>query len=132
MFDTVILGRSCPGKEYDQYEPMLRMKVFEAQQACREKKIPLLIIVSGLESTGRGQVMNKISEWMDGKFLTNHVFWRETDEQRERPLEWRFWRCLPGKGETALFFDGWYGTLLHRYCMDTGMEDTRDSRYRTE
>ena len=84
MFDTVILGRSCPGKEYDQYEPMLRMKVFEAQQACREKKIPLLIIVSGLESTGRGQVMNKISEWMDGKFLTNHVFWRETDEQRER------------------------------------------------
>ena len=117
MFDTVILGRSCPGKEYDQYEPMLRMKVFEAQQTCREKKIPLLIIVSGLESTGRGQVMNKISEWMDGKFLTNHVFWRETDEQRERPLEWRFWRCLPGKGETALFFDGWYGTLLHRYCM---------------
>ena len=116
MFDTVILGRSCPGKEYDQYEPMLRMKVYEAQQICREKKFPLLIIVSGLESTGRGQVMNKITEWMDEKFLTNHVFWRETDEQRERPLEWRFWRCLPGKGETALFFDGWYGTLLHRYC----------------
>lgn len=116
MFDTVILGRTCPGREYDRYEPGLRMQVFAAQQACRRHGIPLLIIVSGLESSGRGQVMNTISEWMDGKFLSNHVFWRETDEQRERPLEWRFWRCLPGKGETALFFDGWYGTLLHRRC----------------
>ncbi len=37
---------------------------------------------------------------------------------------------IPSK-ETSIFsFNNMH--ILHRYCMDTGMEDTRDSRYRTE
>ncbi len=116
MFDTVVLGRSCPKKEYETYAPHMRMKLFQAQRICRDRKIPLLIIISGVDGAGRGAVMNLLSEWMDGKFLHNFVFWQPTDDERERPLEWRFWRCLPGKGETSVFFDGWYGSTMRQHC----------------
>lgn len=124
MFDTVILGRSCPKQDYDTLAPRLRMNLFEAQRQCRENGIPLLILVCGLEGSGRGEVTNLLSEWMDGKFLQTHVFWDESDEEKARPLAWRFWRCLPAKGETAVFFDGWYGTILR--SLFAGSMDMRE------
>ncbi len=116
MFDTVVLGRSCSKKDYSVLAPKLRMQLFEAQRACREHKIPMLILVNGVDGSGRGKIMNLLSDWMDGKFLRNYVFWNETDEQREHPLEWRFWQCLPGKGDMHVFFDGWYGGFMRQRC----------------
>ncbi len=116
MFDTVVLGRSCSKEDYNTLAPQMRLQLFNAQRACREHGIPLLILINGVDGSGRGRVMNFLSEWMDGKFLRNFAFWKETDDQRERPLEWRFWQCLPGKGETAVFFDGWYGSFMRKRC----------------
>lgn len=116
MFDTVVLGRSCPKAEYERYAQRLRVKLFDAQRTCIEKGIPLLVIVSGVDGSGRGEIMNLLSEWMDGKFLKSYFFWEETEDQRERPMEWRFWRCLPGNGETHIFYDGWYGYLMRLMC----------------
>jgi len=31
-----------------------------------------------------------------------------SDEERERPQMWRFWRALPPKGKIGVFFDSWY------------------------
>jgi polyphosphate:AMP phosphotransferase len=31
-----------------------------------------------------------------------------TDEERERPYYWRFWRQLPARGRIGIFFGGWY------------------------
>ncbi len=116
MFDTIVLGRSCSKEDYNTLAPQMRLQLFNAQRACREHGIPLLILINGVDGSGRGRVMNLLSEWMDGKYLRNFAFWKETDDQRERPLEWRFWQCLPGKGETAVFFDGWYGSFMRRRC----------------
>ncbi len=116
MFDTVVLGRTCSKKDYSVLAPKLRMQLFEAQRACREQKIPMLILVNGVDGSGRGKIMNLLSDWMDSKFLRNFVFWNETDEQREHPLEWRFWQCLPGKGDMHIFFDGWYGGFMRQRC----------------
>ncbi len=116
MFDTVVLGRSCSKEDYNTFAPQMRLQLFNAQRACREHGIPLLILINGVDGSGRGRVMNLLSEWMDGKYLRSFAFWKETDDQRDRPLEWRFWQCLPGRGETAVFFDGWYGSFMRRRC----------------
>ncbi|MDO5536575.1 MAG: polyphosphate:AMP phosphotransferase [Desulfovibrionaceae bacterium] len=118
MFDTVVLGRTCSKEDYKIIAPKMRMQLFEAQRACRQQKIPLLILINGVDGSGRGAVMNFLSEWMDGKYLRSFTFWKESDEERERPLEWRYWQCLPGKGETAVFFDGWYGGAMRKRCSD--------------
>lgn len=90
MFENVVLGRCCSDKKFKEEAPVLRMKLFEAQRRCLKKNIPLLITVAGVDGAGRGAVINLLSEWMDNKHVHNHVFWMETDDERERPRDWRY------------------------------------------
>lgn len=116
MFENIALGRRCSDKDFREQAPKLRMKLFEAQRQCIRRRIPLLIIVAGMDGSGRGAVVNLLSEWMDNKHVHNHVFWMETDEERERPADWRYWRCLPEAGSAGVFFGGWYGPDMRRLC----------------
>lgn len=116
MFETVALGRRYSDKEYAELAPQLRMRLFEAQRQCMERGIPLLITIAGIDGAGRGAVVNLLSEWMDSKFVRNYVFWMETDEERERPVEWRYWRCLPAEGTASVFVGGWYGPSVRLFC----------------
>lgn len=116
MFETVVLGRRYSDKEYAELAPQLRMRLFEAQRQCIERGIPLLISIAGIDGAGRGAVVNLLSEWMDSKYVRNYGFWMETDEERERPVEWRYWRCLPAEGKTSVFVGGWYDPLVRRLC----------------
>lgn len=128
MFENVALGRRCSDKDFREQAPELRMKLFEAQRQCINRKIPLLIIIAGVDGAGRGAVINLLSEWMDSKHVHNHVFWMETDEERERPGDWRYWRRLPSAGSVGVFFGGWYGMDIRRFCTGEMSTDTFNSR----
>ena len=117
MFESASLGRSYPAKEYAALENDLRMKLFKAQGTCIEHKLPVLITIAGVDGSGRGAVANMLSEWMDAKTIRNHVFWMQTDEERNRPEAWQFWNKLPAGGEIGVFLGGWYGgTIGRRFC----------------
>ena len=116
MFKNIALGHKCVDKEYEKLAPRLRMRLFEAQRRCIDEGIPLLILVCGLDGSGRGAVVNLLSEWMDSKFMHNHVFWMPSDEENERPEEWRYWRHMPGSGVTGVFYGGWYGRVLRPFA----------------
>lgn len=112
MFESVELGRSFSKKEFAAIEPDLRMKLFEAQRGVIENGVPVAVIIAGVDTAGRGETVNMLSEWMDAKGLRNHTFWFETDEEKMRPYAWRFWRTFPSGGETAVYFGGWYGKAV--------------------
>ena len=82
MFESAALGRACSNKEFEEKAPQLRMRLFNAQLQCIERKIPVLITVAGLVGSGRGAIINLLSEWMDSKHVQNHVFWLVTDEEK--------------------------------------------------
>ena len=131
MFESAALGRSCSNKEFEEKAPQLRMRLFNAQLQCIERKIPVLITVAGLVGSGRGAIINLLSEWMDSKHVQNHVFWLVTDEEKARPWPWRFWRQLPAAGQTAVFYDGWYGEAMRRRCCrDVGENEFTASMHR--
>ena len=131
MFESAALGRACSNKEFEEKAPQLRMRLFNAQLQCIERKIPVLITVAGLVGSGRGAIINLLSEWMDSKHVQNHVFWLVTDEEKARPWPWRFWRQLPAAGQTAVFYDGWYGEAMRqRCCKDVGENEFPASMHR--
>lgn len=116
MFETVLLGRRCSDSDYREQAQDLRIRLFNAQRECITRKIPLLITIAGIDGSGRGAVVNLLSEWMDSKHVHNHVFWLETDEEKNRPEDWRYWRLLPAAGTVGVFFGGWYGSAIRRFC----------------
>src|SRR6185369_1393226 len=40
------------------------------------------------------------------------AFHEPTDEERERPPMWRYWRCLPPRGRMAIYAGGWHTDAL--------------------
>ena len=108
MFASAKLGRKLTKEAYSAEEEGLRTRLLEAQFALRERNIPVYLIIAGMEGAGKGDVVNTLDEWLDSRGVNVYAFWDETDEERERPRAWRFWRAMPPRGEIGVFFGGWY------------------------
>ncbi len=93
-------------------ERELRTRLLEAQLALAAEQVPLLVLVAGVEGAGKGEVVNRLTKWLDTRRLQVHAFWDETREDTERPFYWRFWRTLSARGEAALLFGGWYAPCV--------------------
>jgi len=45
---------------------------------------------------------------MDPRHIVTHAFGEMSDEERERPRMWRYWRALPPKGRIGILFGAWH------------------------
>jgi len=108
VFEAAEVGHELDKADFKAAEPALRTRLLQAQWALQQEGVPLVIILAGAEAAGRARVADRLDKWLDSRGMATAAFWDETDEERQRPAHWRFWRRLPGRGEIALFFDGWY------------------------
>ena len=109
MFRTAELGQSIPKGEFKEKEPLLRRELLDAQQQLLQlKKFPVILVFSGVNGAGKGETVNLLNEWMDPRWLRTKAYDKPTEEERERPEFWRFWRDLPPKGHIGMFLSSWY------------------------
>lgn len=108
MFETAELGRKIGRKAFAAEEPELHTALLKAQFALRDAGVPMIVIVSGVEGAGKGGVVNRLNKWLDARGVETHAFWDESEEERERPFFWRFWRVMPARGSIAVLFGSWY------------------------
>ena len=109
MFESAELGHKIDKKTYDKTVPKLRADLLDMQYAVLQaKRFPIIILINGVEGAGKGETANLLSEWMDPRHIETHAFPAPSDEERERPPMWRFWRALPAKGKIGIFFGNWY------------------------
>jgi len=108
MFETAEVGHEVSKAEFAREELKLHAELLETQRRLREAKFPIIVIVSGVETAGKSQVVNRLNEWLDARGVHSVAFWDESDEERERPFHWRFWRQLPPSGSIGVLFGSWY------------------------
>ena len=108
MFEAAELGQSIPKDVYATELPKLRERLLEAQRSLIQKKIPLILVIAGADGAGKSETVNRLHEWLDPRGLETNVFGPLSDEERDRPAYWRFWRTLPAKGRVGIFFGSWY------------------------
>lgn len=90
----------------------LRTGILEMQEYLKQESISTLILVTGFDGAGKGQIIHRFNEWLDPRTVKTHAFWHHSDEERDRPYFWRYWKCMPSKGKTAIFFGSWYADLI--------------------
>ncbi len=108
MFETAEAGHSVSKAEFDRKQHKLHAELLAVQRRAREAKLPVIVIVSGVETAGKSQAVKRLNEWLDARNVQSIAFWDESDEERERPFQWRFWRQLPAAGSIAILFGSWY------------------------
>lgn len=119
MFEAAELGRKLDKKKYKSRVDSLRAELLQAQFALMESDRPIVIIVEGVDNSSKGALINKLNEWLDTRGLEVHAFGHKSDEEKERPRFWRYWRSLPPKGRIGIFSSSWYtGTIYQRTFND--------------
>jgi polyphosphate:AMP phosphotransferase len=108
MFETAEVGNRLDKKAYAAEVPTLRTALLDIQKRLAASQLSVVIIVSGVEGAGKSETVNKLYEWLDARGIQAHAMWDTTDEERERPPMWRFWRALPPAGRIGIFFGSWY------------------------
>jgi polyphosphate:AMP phosphotransferase len=108
MFEAAELGHVISPKTYKAELPRLRERLLTAHFNLRGRKFPVLVIVSGADGAGKGELVQRLNEWLEPRGVETHAFWEPSDEERERPPYWRFWRAMPGRGRIGILFGSWY------------------------
>jgi polyphosphate:AMP phosphotransferase len=108
MFKNAELGRTLTPARYDVAIPKLRSSLLNAHFQLRNQKFPVIVVVSGADGAGKGDLVHRLNEWLDPRGVSTHAFWDTSDEERERPRYWRFWRALPARGRIGILFGSWY------------------------
>lgn len=108
MFRTAELGRTVGKDEFEAVAQPLRIEMIELQQQLRHGGFPTVIVFAGVDGAGKNQTINLINEWMDPRWIVTRAYSAPSDEERERPEFWRYWRDLPPHGTIGLFLRSWY------------------------
>jgi polyphosphate:AMP phosphotransferase len=109
MFESAEIGHKLSKGRYKREEPKLRQALLDAQYQLLEKgKFAVLLVIGGVDASGKGETVNLFSEWMDPRHLRAFAFGKADGLAATRPPMWRYWKLLPPKGRIGIFFGSWY------------------------
>jgi polyphosphate:AMP phosphotransferase len=108
MFETAEVGNAIDKATYAQEVPLVRQALLQAQKSLVPANLSVIILVGGVEGSGKGETVNLLLEWLDARGIQTHALGDPTEEEQQRPPMWRFWRVLPPQGRMGIFFGSWY------------------------
>lgn len=112
MLEAAEVGNKLDKKSFRREAPAVRTALLAVQKRIASTPLAPVIVVAGAEGAGKGETVALLLEWMDARGIETNVAWAPTDEERERPEYWRFWRQLPPRGKIGIFFGSWYTSPL--------------------
>ncbi len=112
MFEIAELGHNVKKSDFNRQVPELRTQLLLAQRKLGTCDFPVIILISGVDGGGKGEVINLLNEWMDTRYIRTIAFGEPSDEEKERPKFWRFWRTLPPSGSIGIYVGSWYSEPL--------------------
>ncbi len=83
------------------------------QRLAQAKSMPVLILLDGWESSGKGYVLKDLTREMDPRYVRVEAFEALTDEEQAHPVTWKFWQRIPSRQEIAVFDRSFYYTVMN-------------------
>ncbi len=112
MFEKYDLSAKTDDKTYVKEIAPLQVRLGQLQRELRDLRVPLVIVVEGWNASGITMSINELIRYLDPRGFSLHSIGSPTDEERARPLLWRFFVRTPPKGRIAIFARSWYSRTL--------------------
>jgi len=125
IFEAAELGQKVSREDFDRVAGPLRTELLRLQDELKSEDFPIIVMFGGVAGAGKAEALNLINEWMDPRWLITRAYGPPSEEERERPYYWRYWRDLPPKGQVGLFVSAWY----HQPIQDYVYEKTSESEF---
>ena len=115
MFEDFKPDEKISKEDYEKQLLELRTDLIRTQYKFKEYKRPMLLVLTGLDGAGKGEMSNALADVMDSRLLEVNTFWQESSEETERPYYWRFWNAMPMGGKLGVYFNGWYERCIRKH-----------------
>ncbi len=102
-------------KKYKAEKKEISKRLAVIQRNLKKLKKPLLIIIEGYESSGKGYYINELINELDPRSFKVNVFEKTTEEDKRRTFMWRFFINTPKKGEIRIFDRSYYMSVMDDY-----------------
>ncbi|MFP5386923.1 MAG: polyphosphate kinase 2 family protein [Bacteriovoracia bacterium] len=90
----------------------LQLKMLRAQQGIYHRKERLIIAIEGVDASGKGGVIRRITEKLDPRSYFVHPIGIPSPEDQGKHYLYRFWTKIPAPGSISIFDRTWYGRVL--------------------
>ena len=81
MFESAELGNEIDKATWKKEQPSLREDLLAVQFELFEKKaFPVVILMSGVDGSGRGETVNLLNAWMDPRTIETHALELPNDD----------------------------------------------------
>jgi AMP-polyphosphate phosphotransferase len=96
-------------KNFKEDITLLRQGLLQVQfELNKRKDFSVIIIIAGLEGSGKVSVLNKLTEWMDPRLLDTLALKASKPGCGRHPLMWEYWQNVPARGRIGIFLGAWY------------------------
>ncbi|QGM96665.1 polyphosphate:AMP phosphotransferase [Methylocystis parvus] len=118
MFESARLPHVMTREEFAAAEARLRERLLDAQfEVAEQKRAAIMVLINGSDGAGKGEVVNRLYDWLDDHLVETLSYGEPTDEERARPGAWRYWRDMPAKGRIGLVLGSWHHRLLRNRAL---------------
>lgn len=113
MFSSLPLVERIDDAAFDRAVARLRADLLDAQYSLLEQaNRSVVVLIAGVAGAGKGELVNRLNEWMDPRHIRTSAFGKRDEAERLRPHMWRYWQSLPARGRTSIIFEGWYSEAI--------------------
>jgi polyphosphate kinase 2 (PPK2 family) len=112
MLKNLDLDQSITKSDFKQMLPDLQNRLYSLQKATWEARIPVIVVVEGWESCGKGSVLRRLTSSLDPRGFRLHSIPLPDSHELAYPWMHRFWLRIPERGAWAIFDRSWYTRVL--------------------
>lgn len=136
MLKNVIFAEKPDDEELKKRLSEAREMLAAQQMKIKEHKIPILVLVEGWGTAGKGSVIGEVIQNIDPRFFKVATFDKPTEEEKRKPFLWRYFTKIPEAGKFMFFDSGWMDEVtkaeLHDKLTEKEYEQRIDSIRRFE
>lgn len=96
----------------------LQVRLARLSRICQNLEIPVLVMVDGFESAGKGDIINAITSELNPKYLDVEIFHENEDYDDKFPFEKRFFDSIPARGHFKILDRSFYYRLFDQLKWD--------------
>ena len=82
-------------------------ELFSRQMKLKENKLPVLVLVEGWGTSGKGEIIGEVIQSIDPRFFKVAAITSPTLEEKRKPWLARFFEKIPEEGKFQFYDSGW-------------------------
>lgn len=109
---AIDLSPAMSQAQYEEALPMWQQRLARHTRRKRFGKHSLVLAFEGADAAGKGGAIRRVTGALDARQYVTAPIAAPSDEERQYPWLWRFWRHVPAAGGITIFDRSWYGRVL--------------------